>query len=386
MPKIEQVKIITVKNFKLIFMKYAGVLLIWLLVIFNAQAQLNNLRINQVQVIGSHNSYKQAIDARLFKFMSQFDSSALSELDYSHITLTKQLNLGLCNLEIDVFSDTAGGRYAHPKGLDWVRKQAAFDQAGVMKEPGFKVFHIPEYDFRSNCATFKICLLELKRWSDLHRNHPPIFITMNVKDDPLNAKDYPAEAANFTIPEVFTPAIYDLLDKEIIDYLGKGNCIIPDEVRGNYPTLEEAVLAGNWPTMQQAAGKFIFILDETGDKIAAYSQHHPSLKNRMLFANAEPGKPEAAILIRNSPKSDNITELVKKGYIVRTRADADTKEARENDRSFFDAACKSGAQIITTDYYQKSTHFASPYIISFEKNTYLRKNAVTVTLYKVKEK
>jgi hypothetical protein len=33
-----------------------------------------------------------------------------------------------------------------------------------------------------------------------------------------------------------------------------------------------------------------------------------------------------------------------------------TKEARNNNKSFVEAASKSGAQIIITDYYQKSTH------------------------------
>ena len=79
--------------------------------------------------------------------------------------------------------------------------------------------------------------------------------------------------------------------------------------------------------------------------------------------------------IRNNPKDPSIPELVKKGYIIRTRADADTKEARVNDRSGFVAACNSGAQIITTDYYLKSTHFKSEYVVFFETgDKYFRPN------------
>ena len=69
-----------------------------------------------------------------------------------------------------------------------------------------------------------------------------------------------------------------------------------------------------------------------------------------------------------------ITDLVKKGYIIRTRADSDTQEARANDKSSFNAAMQSGAQIITTDYYQKSTHFKSDYVISFPDGGYFRAN------------
>jgi len=86
------------------------------------------------------------------------------------------------------------------------------------------------------------------------------------------------------------------------------------------------------PLLKNAKGKFIFVLDETGDKIALYSKGHPSLKGRSLFVNAASGTPEAAILIGNNPKTDNIGSLVREGYIVRTRADADTREARTSGR------------------------------------------------------
>ena len=141
-------------------------------------------------------------------------------------------------------------------------------------------------------------------------------------------------------------------------------------------TLEEAVLQGTWPTLKTARGKFIFVLDAKGEKMRSYSDGHPSLEGRILFINADPGTAEAAIIISNNSKSSQIPLLVKKGYIVRTRADSDTKQARENDRSYFDAACNSGAQIITTDYYQKSKQFKSDYFVSFEGGTYFRMNPI----------
>jgi hypothetical protein len=70
-----------------------------------------------------------------------------------------------------------------------------------------------------------------------------------------------------------------------------------------------------------------------------------------------------------------IRGMVKKGYMIRTRADADTEEARRNDKTRFQAACQSGAQIITTDYYYKSTFFPSDYTVQFEDGKYMRKDA-----------
>lgn len=327
----------------------------------------DDLPINKIQVIGSHNSYKQAIDPILFREISKADSAGASKIQYSHISLTEQLNLGLCNLEVDIYADENGGKYAHPKGLDWAPGQQPYDAEGVMKEPGFKVLHIQDIDFRSNCLTLKQCLAELKRWSDLHKDHYPIFVTMNAKDEVMNRP-------GFTVPDKFTAEVLDHLDQAIVEGIGKGKLIVPDDIRGSYPSLEQAVLAGNWPTLKKAKGKFIFVLDETGEKRATYISGHPSLKGRMLFTNSEAGTPEAAILILNNPKKDPIADLVKKGYIVRTRADADTQEARRNDKSSFEAACKSGAQIITTDYYRKSVFFNSDYVISFDGGTYFRKN------------
>jgi len=348
-------------------MKLLSGLFVVIFSLFFLKDNTDELSINHIQVIGSHNSYKRSIDPELFKVVHNADSAAANAIDYSHIGISEQLNLGLLNLEIDIYADSKGGKYAHPKGLDWAANQSLYDTSGVMKGPGFKVFHIQDIDFRSNCFTFKQCLVELREWSAAHKDHFPVFITINAKDEVI-------DRPGFTIPEKFTAEVFDELDKTIVENLGRENLIVPDEIRGKYKTLEQAVLAGHWPALKIAKGKFIFILDETGEKIADYIKGHSSLKNRILFANADPGTPEAAILIRNNPKKDSISVLVKKGYIVRTRADADTREARMNDQSTFEAACRSGAQIITTDYYQKSTHFLSDYFISFPDGKYFRVN------------
>lgn len=328
-------------------------------------------RINQIQVIGSHNSYKQAIDPALFAMLTRTDSTRFKAIDYSHIGLSEQLDLGLRGLEIDVYADEKGGKYAQPLGLKLAKEQPSYDPAGVMNAPGFKVLHIQDIDFRSNCPTFAGCLAELKRWSDAHPDHYPVYVTMNAKDDTI-------KRPGFVIPESFTADVLNRLDSAVVRGLGRSKLITPDDVRGKSKTLEAAVLAGNWPMVKKARGKFLFVLDETGTKRTAYINGHPSLKGRTLFTNSEPGTPEAAFLIINDPRKDEvqITELVKKGYIVRTRADADTKEARQNDYRSFEAAQRSGAQIITTDYYRPSTHFTSDYVIHFDDKSYVRLDPV----------
>jgi Phosphoinositide phospholipase C, Ca2+-dependent len=332
-----------------------------------------DLPINHYQCIGSHNSYKEYIDPQLIKIIDKTDTSRRTSkgLEYHHIGLSEQMNLGLRALEIDIYADEKGGKYANPRGLDMAGKQAnrPYDVDGLMKEPGFKVLHVQEIDFRSNCLTFKKCLTELKSWSDSHPNHEPIYITMNAKDDTI-------KLPGFTKPEKFTAEVYDQLDNVILSILGKQKLIIPDDIRGNMATLEEAVLKKGWGKMSKSKGRFLFVLDESKSKTDDYIKNHPSLKGRVLFTNSPVGSPEAAFLIMNDAIKDleKIKENVKKGYIVRTRADGDTRQARTNDYRSFEAAKASGAQIISTDYYLKSTLFPSDYSVSFEGKMYFRKN------------
>ena len=81
-----------------------------------------------------------------------------------------------------------------------------------------------------------------------------------------------------------------------------------------------------------------------------YLEGHPSLRGRVIFTNSDPGHSDAAFIERNDGPPGDISELVREGYLVRTRTDADTKEARTNDTSRRDAMINSGAQILSTDY------------------------------------
>ena len=265
----------------------------------------DDLPINKIQVIGSHNSYKQAIDPALFRAFKQRDSVSARSLDYEHIPITDQLNMGLRNLEIDIYADEKGGRYAHPKGLDLVKNQAPYDPDHKMDQPGFKIFHVVDLDFRSHYLTFIDCLQQLRAWSEAHPDHTPVFITLEGKDQALPTPGY-------TTPEKFTEALFDEADKNIRDHLGEKHLITPDNVRAKFATLDEAVAKNNWPTVKKAKGKFLFILDDKGAKRTMYMAGHPSLRGRVMFTNADPNTPEAATLIRNNPKDPQIPELVKK--------------------------------------------------------------------------
>ena len=63
------------------------------------------------------------------------------------------------------------------------------------------------------------------------------------------------------------------------------------------------------------------------------------------------------------------------GFLVRTRADSDTRQARLNDPSQRDKAFASGAQFVSTDYPEPNPAF-SAYAVRFERGIVARANPV----------
>ncbi|WP_372774227.1 phosphatidylinositol-specific phospholipase C1-like protein [Mangrovibacterium sp.] len=331
--------------------------------------QKNEVRLNDIQVIGSHNSYKIAIEKPLWDYLCQLDSSKAISLQYGHISIVEQLELGLRNIELDVFFDPMGGHFSNPQGLEIVRQMGAepmeFDKEQKLAEPGLKMFHIQDVDFRSHHLLFKDGLKAMKKWSDENPDHTPVFVIINTKDQ---------EVQGTRSPLPFDQAALDSLDSEIRTVFSNDDLITPDLVRGRSSSLEEAVLTNGWPKLNEMEGRFLFVLDEKEARINSYLIGHAGLKGRVLFVNSPEGNPEAAFRIVNNPINDfdYIRGLVAKGYLVRTRADAGTKESRTNDYTKFEKAKESGAQIISTDYYIPTSLYQSSFKVSFENNRYER--------------
>lgn len=301
------------------------------------------LRLNDLQVIGSHNSYRRAMPAPVAVWLETVRPGSRRRLAYAHPPLATQLDLGVRQLELDVFADPEGGRFAAPPA-------EAIAPAGLdptaLRAPGFKVQHIPGVDYAAHCTAFTDCLRQVRAWSLAHPGHLPVFITIDAKDQPFG---YPGATA----PLPLTPALLDALDDEIRSVFPDEALITPDDVRGARASLREAVLAGGWPALEDARGQVLFIFDVRKATAELYRAGHPSLSGRAMFSLYDPGEPEAATLIVQDPRGQEaaIQARVKEGFIVRTRSDADTAEARAGDRSRLAAALAGGAQMISTDYY-----------------------------------
>ena len=88
------------------------------------------------------------------------------------------------------------------------------------------------------------------------------------------------------------------------------------------------------------------------------------------------GHDRAAILVMNNPLGaiDEIKERATEGFLVRTRADADTVEARSADDTRMRAAFASGAHFISTDYYVPDERLESDYRVRFPEGGYARQS------------
>jgi hypothetical protein len=151
--------------------------------------------------------------------------------------------------------------------------------------------------------------------------------------------------------------------------------LTPDAVRGDALTLREVILKHGWPLLKDLRGKVLFCLDNEGDHRDLYLEGNPALEGRLMFVSVDQDHPGAAWMKRNNPVQslEEIQALVKKGFLVRTRADADGVEARAGDFGRCDIALASGAHCVSTDFPQANSKIG-PYQVSLPGKVVARWN------------
>lgn len=323
----------------------------------------NSLPLNQFRILASHNSYKKKPNPKVIRFLTKFKkqlgaSNDPIQIDYGHLPLPQQFDdYGIQGIEIDVNYDPKGGHYKKRKVNAFICGLRQRIKGDVMKKPGFKVLHIADVDYETNYLTFKDVLLELKSWSEKHPNHAPIFVNIEAKSEHPGNESKFLKRIGFKKALPFSRAAYDDLDKEIYAVLSPDKILKPLDLKGTFQSIRERLLQTGWPTKSECLGKFVFILEGNHDEIyLANGLQHP------MFVYGNPGDENTAFVVKNEPVGyeDEIQKLTQT-YIVRTRSDAGTLEARSNDYTRYNAAIKSGAQIISTDYYK-----ADPIIGTFQ--------------------
>lgn len=301
------------------------------------------LRLNQIQVIGTHNSYKVRAPEPAFSRLLERYPQAIT-LDYAHPALDVQLDRGVRSFEIDV--------YYYPE-----------------RDEHLRVMHVPRIDEESNVRTWKRALRVIKRWSDMHPGHVPISVLVEAKDDPI-------EELGITV-NPFTTEAFALMDAQIREVFPEERLLTPDDVRGGHATLPEAIAADGWPLLDEVRGQVFFCLHERGGLAALYAESSPVTEGRAMFLRGEEGKPWSAVFVIDNPRDPALPDHVRRGYIVRTRADADLKEPRQGDTSRFEAALASGAHILSTDYPASWAYEPTNYVVEFPRGAVARANPVS---------
>jgi hypothetical protein len=340
------------------------------------------LAINEMQVIGSHNSFHLKPQPVLFDAITTVSPDLAESIDYSHASLTEQLETyGIRQFELDVFADPDGGLYANRAansvvGLDPVAPEPE------LARPGFKVLHTQDFDYETTCLTLVACLTEIEAWSTANPNHLPLMIMLENK-----TQSVPEAAAEggieltidlpWTTPLGMTPELFDDLDAEIRSVFSPEQLITPDDVRGDAVTLESAVLDRGWPSVEESRGKVLVVLNNGGTFRDLYVGGDANLEGRVMFTNSTPGQPDAAFIRFDDPFDPGLDTAARAGYLIRTRTDEPTSDARTNSFTRRDQALTSGAHFLSTDYYRPSEYFDSPYVVVLPNGLIARCNPVT---------
>lgn len=334
------------------------------------------VRLNEVQFIGTHNSYHVAPDQAVFDLMLATGYRESDEwtaerlvpaLSFTHPPLQTQLDRGLRLFELDVHHDPNGGLFTDPGFLRALApavaaKTAPVDPNGELARPGFKVFHTVDTDVRSTCLRFVLCLQEIRAWSIANPGHLPIFIQIEIKEGrkPALSDAYmPAP----TVP--FDRDAWARLHAEIRSVFSDKDMFSPAELRGEFASVNAAVRARGWPAADALAGQVIFMLLDDSMQQRAYAEFTADVGAALLHLSIAPNDPSTGWLIRPNPYSSEIPALVASNFLVYTRADANSTEPRRADLSRARAAIASGAQLISTDHPWPTPQFGA-YAVSFD--------------------
>lgn len=304
-----------------------------LLALCNATAA-DDLRLNQIQVIATHNSYHVRPPEKTLKAATSVRKDAAT-WDYTRQPLDHQLDAGVRSFELDLH---------------------------IAKDGTWKVMHVPLLDSGTTVETFDDALRTIRAWSDAHPRHVPVSLLLELKEEGFGV------SRSYRRPE---PADLEKLDEQIRTAFSEGRLLTPDDVRGEHKSLYDAVHTEGWPKLADVAGQVFVIMHEKGPHRTTYLNGHNALEGRAMFVESDLGEPHSAVLIRNNPLDPDIDTLAREGYLVRTRADSQGNiEPSHRIR-----ALASGAHILTTDYPRGEEHGQQPF--EFATDAPARVNPIT---------
>lgn len=271
-----------------------------------------SLRFDQIQTLGTHNSYHVLVGA-----------PADPSHDYTHPPLPEQLDAGVRHFELDVHRAPDGGPH--------------------------RVYHIVGIDPGTSCELLSDCLTQIRDWSLTNPAHHLLVVLIEPKDDIARLFADIGQDPRESGEDLWSGHIATL-DLVITSVFEPGHLLTPlsFRARGTSPTIRHSLENRGFPTIAETRGKIAFVLNDTSEQRAEYRAAGEGL----MFVFGEVGDDDAAFVKADDPRSNpaRVRDAVTRGYVVRTRADADL----EIDTDRREAALSSGAQLVTTDYPRQS--------------------------------
>lgn len=328
-----------------------------------AQEFPDSIPMNEIRVLASHNSYKIQPTARTMKFINRFKSVLGEEnqpfqLAYSHVPISEQLGAyHIRGLELDVYNDPKGGRFFKHRLNFFIPKQRIKEETyKALKEPGFKIIHIPDIDYQTNYLSLADALEELNAWSVSNPTHAPIFVNIELKGSALGDEAGILRLLGFKKAIPFDRSALNQMDSVFQAMLK--TMYRTTEFLNHELTLQDRILHQGWPTLGEVRGRIFVIIQGSG--ASNYPEHGGAFK----YGNSE--NPNCIFLLCDDPfTNEMLIGQQRSTHIIRTRTDAGTIEARKNDYSRLNKALGSGAQILSTDYYKPDPAIGA-FVIPFQ--------------------
>lgn len=270
----------------------------------------DEIKLNEIQILASHNSYKKRGVPLGKLFVGLGDSfEEANALNYGYQDLTAQFKLGVRSMEFDL----------------------------RLRKTSFMLTHVPLVDNSSVAPDFSLALEEMKLYSTHNPNHLPIIILMEIKDDWM-ILDHALQVMDTSDLE----RLDDLIRLKLGDSL-----VTPSHMIHEGMSLKETIQTVGWPSLQSLLGKIMIVLHPGSftDRYASLDSTNQSQAMFMGLYHNMLDREYASFVVHNEPDVDVIQQMVTDGFMVRTRLD--DRLVFDEDR--YQRGIESGAQILTTD-------------------------------------
>ncbi len=350
---------------------------------FVEEEDYKDVRLNELQFIGSHNSFKIQPDSLMTGAMIAYERRNASSdirrgpliyerLSYGHLPIEVQLQLGMRLFEFDLHAADPktpfdpGAAYNDAFGED--RRYEGGVLPEIINDGRILVYHVRDHDFRSTCIELSDCLGSMATWSKENPGHLPVIIYLEAKSNGGTGLSLSADGLTDGTPgDVFGLEQWQRVQTDVEQILGMDSVYRPSQLARKGLNLRDSIKGFGWPYVDDLRGQFLFVVAGEDASKDAYSK----ITDPLFFTFRPIEHPDASFIIEFDPFSSKVDYIVQKGFIASTYADYMLVEARENNTRKRDRLFAAGAQMISTDFPVRDPRF-SDYEVVFEGRTYVR--------------